>query len=110
MNEFLIALSTFPSEEKARQIGTILLEKQLVACINLIPAARSLYRWEGQICDEAETLALMKTTAASFPDLEKELSNLHPYEIPEIIALDISSGNPPYLDWLLRSVTPNQKK
>ena len=106
MSEFQIVLSTFPTEEKARQIGTVLLKKQLVACINLIPAARSLYLWEGKIHDEAETLAIFKITTASLPRLKEELTTLHPYDVPEIITLNITDGHQPYLDWLTQSVKP----
>ena len=73
MEEIVMVLSTFPSIEKARQIGTLLVEKQLAACVNLVPGVESIYRWQGKIETSAEVLAIFKTTAARQPELSEAL-------------------------------------
>jgi len=87
MSEVLVVLCTFPDPEQARQIGTALVERQLAACVNLLPAVESVYRWEGKVETASETLAIIKTTAAAYEEFEAVLESLHPYEVPEIIAL-----------------------
>lgn len=97
-------LCTFPSPEQARQIGTLLVERQLAACVNLLPAVESIYRWQGKVETTAETLALFKTPIAAFPAFEKALTELHPYEVPEIIALSPEKISAPYRDWVCAEV------
>jgi len=99
-----IVLSTFPSPDKAAEIGKILVEEQLAACVNLLPGVRSLYRWQGAISDDTETLALIKTTAERYDALASRLVSLHPYEVPELVALSPASGHAPYLAWIAASV------
>ncbi len=70
----------------ARQIGTLLVERQLAACINLLPAVESIYRWQGNVETAAEVLAIFKTAAVTFPAFQRALSDVHPYKVPEIIA------------------------
>ena len=101
MSEILV-ISSFPDRERARQIGTILIEKQLAACVNVLPSVESIYRWEGKIESAEEVLAFIKSTKSRYADLEAEIRALHPYEIPEIIAFDISHGLPEYLEWISR--------
>jgi periplasmic divalent cation tolerance protein len=96
----LVVLSTFPDAEKAAQVARILVDEHLVACVNLVAAVRSIYRWQGAIQDETEALAIMKTTAEHYGALAARLVELHPYEVPEIIALPLAAGHPPYLGWL----------
>lgn len=95
-------LCTFPSADEARQIGTTLIEKQLAVCVNLIPCVESVYRWQGRIETATETLAIIKTRAAAADELSAVLAELHPYDVPEIVALDPASVNESYRDWLLR--------
>jgi periplasmic divalent cation tolerance protein len=104
MSDILVILCTFPNPEQARQIGTALVERQLAACVNLIPAVESIYRWQGNLESATETLAIFKTTAAAFPAFEKALSELHPYEVPEIIALSPEGISQPYQAWVLSQV------
>ncbi|MEO8617653.1 MAG: divalent-cation tolerance protein CutA [Luteolibacter sp.] len=104
MSDVLIILCTFPQAEQARQIGTALVERQLAACVNLVPAVESIYRWQGKVESSAEILAIFKTTRATFPAFEKALTQLHPYEIPEIIALAPDQIAEPYRSWVLGSV------
>ncbi len=100
MEEVILVLSTFPSIEEARQIGTLLVEKQLAACVNLVPGVESIYRWQGQIETSAEVLAIFKTTTARQPGLSEALAALHPYEVPEILALEPSAVSPAYARWV----------
>ena len=101
MTEALVVFCSFPSAEKARQIGTHLVEKQYAACINILPGVESIYRWNGELCCEKEVLVLFKTSRRAFPVLSAELSMLHPYEEPEIIAIPVADGSAGYLSWLL---------
>ena len=96
-------LSTFPDPAQARQIGTALVEKQLAACVNLLPAVESIFHWEGKIDTADEVLAFIKTTAVRYSELEAEIRALHPYQIPEIIAINISAGLPEYLRWISKA-------
>lgn len=101
METVRVVLCTFPTAEAARQIGTALVEKQLAACVNLIPAVESIYRWQGKVESAAETLAIFKTSAAVYPDFERALTGLHPYEVPEIVSLEPSAVADSYAGWVL---------
>jgi periplasmic divalent cation tolerance protein len=101
-----VVLSTFPGAEKAAQVARILVDEQLAACVNLIAGVRSIYRWQAAVQDDAEALAIIKTTAERYPALAARLAELHPYEVPEIIALPLADGHPPYLAWLAGQITP----
>jgi periplasmic divalent cation tolerance protein len=104
METIRIVLCTFPTAEAARQIGTLLVEKQLAACVNLIPGAESIYCWQGKVESACEILAIFKTTAAAYPAFERELAALHPYEVPEILALEPAVVAETYASWLLSEV------
>lgn len=99
MSEILV-ISSFPDRKTARQIGTNLVEKQLAACVNVLPSVESIYRWEGKIESAEEVLAFIKSTTARYADLEAEIHRMHPYEVPEIIVIAISTGLPEYLGWI----------
>jgi periplasmic divalent cation tolerance protein len=96
----MIVLTTFPSAEKAAEIARVLVEERLIACANVLPAVRSIYRWQGKVHDEAEVLAILKTPAERLARLQQRLRELHPYEVPEMLAVRVESGWPPYLEWL----------
>jgi periplasmic divalent cation tolerance protein len=100
----LVVLSTFPDAETAARIARALVEEQLAACVNVVPAVRSIYRWDGKVCDEAEALAVIKTTAERYAALAARIAELHPYQVPELIALPLADGHPPYLAWLADQV------
>lgn len=104
MTDILVVLSTFPDLEKARQIGTLLVESQLAACVNLCPGIESIYRWQGTVETAGEVLALFKTTVAAYPALAERLRVLHPYAVPEIVALRPEQVAPAYRQWLLAAV------
>jgi periplasmic divalent cation tolerance protein len=101
----LVVLSTFPDAETAARIARVLVDERLAACANLVAAVRSIYRWQGAIQDDAESLAIIKTTADRYPALATRIAELHPYEVPEIIALPLADGHPPYLAWLAGQVS-----
>lgn len=100
----LLVLSTFPDIEKARQIGTALVESQLAACVNLIPAIESIFRWQGALEHGTEVLAIFKTTSAAYAAFEARLKMLHPYEVPEIVAVKPGEISASYAAWLQESV------
>ncbi len=95
-----IVLSTLPSSDVAASIARTLIEERLCACVNILPAIRSIYRWQGTVHDEPEVLALIKTTAERYDALAERLRALHPYEVPEILALDVAAGAASYLAWV----------
>jgi periplasmic divalent cation tolerance protein len=101
-----VVLSTFATEEEAARVGRTLLERRLVACVNLVRGVRSLYRWEGRIADETEVLAVMKTRRDRLPELLAALPALHPYQVPEILALQVTDGGASYLDWVANEAAP----
>lgn len=104
MSDVLLILCTFPNLEQARQIGTALVERQLAACVNLVPAVESIYRWQGKVETSAETLAIFKTSTAGFPAFEQALTEMHPYDVPEIIALSPEKIAESYRAWVCAEV------
>jgi periplasmic divalent cation tolerance protein len=104
MSDVRLVLCTFPDAAEARQIGTVLVEKQYAACVNLLPGLESVYRWKDKVQSDSEALAIIKTSAARLEDLEAELTELHPYDVPEIVALDPAHVSARYAEWLLRSL------
>lgn len=99
-----VVLCTFPDLEKARQIGTLIVEKQLAACVNLLPGVESIYRWQGNIESAGEILAIFKTTAAGYSALRDELISLHPYDVPEVVALEVDQVAEAYGKWIASEV------
>ena len=99
-----IVLTTAANADEAAMMAGTLVEERLAACASLIPSVQSIYHWEGQIETSAEALLLLKTTAELLPALEARLNELHSYQIPEFLVLDVASGSHPYLDWLQASV------
>ncbi len=99
-----VVYSTFPDRSVARRIARELVEKQLVACVNLIPAVESIYSWDSRICQENEVLSMFKTTEGQLKSLEDYLIAHHPYDVPEFIAVEIKAGSDSYLSWLRHSV------
>jgi periplasmic divalent cation tolerance protein len=100
----IVVLVTTGSADESVKIARSVVEERLAACVNIVPGIRSNYRWEGRVADEAEWLLVMKTSRAGFGALETRVRELHSYDVPEVIALDVAAGSRPYLDWLLGSV------
>ena len=95
-----IVLTTCPDAASAERIARVLVEEGLAACVNILPPMRSIYRWKGKIEDASEQLLVIKSAASRFPAIRDRLRSLHPYELPEIIAVPIADGLPEYLAWL----------
>jgi periplasmic divalent cation tolerance protein len=96
----LLALSTFPDQESARRISNELVTKKLAACANILPGVESIYRWKEKIESGNETLMLFKLSEDRQSAFQEKLRSLHPYDVPEIIFVPISSGLPEYLRWV----------
>lgn len=100
MTDALLVFTTLPNADKATEIARVLVEEKLAACANILPAVRSIYRWEGKLMDENEVLVLLKTRADTVERLKARILELHPYEVPEVLAVPVESGYPAYLDWI----------
>ena len=90
----------------APALARALVEEGRAACVNQLPGVRSTYLWSGRVEEAEEALLLVKTTTALYPALERRVCELHPYSVPEVLALPVAAGFGPYLDWIKRSVTP----
>jgi periplasmic divalent cation tolerance protein len=100
MTDAMLVFTTLPSADKGAELARALVEERLAACANLIPAVRSIYRWEGKIHDENEVLVLIKTRAENIERLKARILELHPYEVPEVLAVPVESGYHAYLEWI----------
>lgn len=100
MSEVLLVISNMPDRATAERIAGALVASHAAACVNVLAACSSIYRWEGKVEHATEVPLLIKTTAGAYPQLEAKLRTLHPYAVPEIIAIPISAGLPAYLDWV----------
>jgi periplasmic divalent cation tolerance protein len=99
-----LVLVTFPTVEKAQQIGKQMVEAQLAACVNVLPGVTSIYRWQGAVEEDREALAIFKTTADALAALEQALAAAHPYEVPEVVALTPAAVREPYAQWVRSAV------
>ena len=102
--DVLLCLTTCPDAASAERIAVALVEEQLAACVNLIPGLRSVYRWQGVIERADEHLLLIKTTTGIYPALQARLLELHPYELPELLAVKPADGLLAYLQWVADAV------
>lgn len=98
--QFLVIITTFPNTDLANNIAKILVEEKLAACVQVLPSAISTYTWQEKICQESENLVTIKTIATNYKAIENRLRSLHPYEIPEIIAIPILEIERNYANWL----------
>jgi periplasmic divalent cation tolerance protein len=103
-NEAIVVLMTAANGEEATRLADMLVGAHLAACVQILPEIESVYRWQGRIERQAETLLLAKTSEAKFPELEREVRALHSYETPEIVAIPMTSVSHPYLQWLTESL------
>lgn len=101
MTNARIVLSTAGSAAEARKIANALVERRLAACVNIVPAIESVYRWQDNMETAQEWLLIIKTQAGSFDGVRSAISELHSYELPECIMLEIEAGSPTYLDWIV---------
>jgi periplasmic divalent cation tolerance protein len=100
MTDALVVLVTTPTPERAADLARALVDERLAACGNVVPGLRSIYRWEGKVQEDAEALLLLKTTRDRFEALRDRVLALHPYQVPEVIALAVDAGSAPYLAWI----------
>lgn len=100
----LLCYCSCPDADSARRIAEALVDERLAACVNQLPGIRSTYRWQGELITDSEELLLIKTTAARFEALKARLLELHPYEVPELIAVPVEHGHATYLDWIRTNV------
>lgn len=98
----IVIFCTCPDAASAERIAHALVEERLAACVNRIGGVVSTYRWQDKICRDDEVLLLVKTAGERFEAVRERIAALHPYELPEIIAVDIARGSPAYLDWIAR--------
>ena len=104
MTDKIVVLVTCKNSREATKLARHLLEKRLIACANLVPEVRSLYRWKGRIASEKECWMVLKSARELFPALRTEVEKLHSYSVPEVIALPIIDGAPNYLNWIAEEV------
>lgn len=101
-NTTRVVLTTAPDPGAAASLARALVEERLAACANVLPGVRSVYWWEGEIEDAEEVLVVLKTTGDRLEAMLRRAAVLHPYDVPELLALPVDAGHPPYLDWVRR--------
>jgi periplasmic divalent cation tolerance protein len=104
MSDTIVVFMTAPAAEEARRIANELVERQLAACVQILPEIESVYRWNGEVQRNKEILILAKTTAAQFDDLERTVREIHSYDTPEIVAVTVAYVSEPYNAWLAENV------
>ncbi len=104
-DEPIAVFITAPDKEEASRLADLLVERNLAACVQILPAMESVYRWQGKIERQTEVLLIAKTLAAKFAELEREVRAVHSYETPEIVALPLTALSAPYREWLTACVT-----
>lgn len=102
--DYCIVFVTIDSYEHARQIGRTLVSEQLIACCNIIPGLTSLFGWQGTVTEAQEYLMMLKTAHRLLPEVEKRVSELHPYDVPEIISVGMQESSLPYLRWMQQTM------
>ena len=96
----MVVITTVASDEEAVTFVRALLDRRLIACGTLMPGARSLYRWQGKVADEREVVIMLKTRSAQIESLRAAFTQLHPYKVPELLALPVEAGLEKYLEWI----------
>lgn len=104
----LVVLVTLPPE-RAHDLARTLVAEHLAGCVNIVPGLHSVYRWHGEVAEDPESLLLIKTSGEKYPDLEARIKALHPYEVPEIIALQYDRALPEFQSWLREALSTTQK-
>lgn len=108
MTDAMLVLSTVGSVEDAERIARDLVDNHFAACVNIVPGVTSVYRWKGQVEKDVELLLVIKTSRDRFEGLREALVADHPYEVPEVVAMHVEAGHPPYLAWLAENVAPDR--
>jgi len=106
MSDALVILCTCPDHAIAGRLARSLVQQRLAACVNIVPAIRSIYSWQGELCDDKEVLLVIKTLQSRFAELEAWLCEHHPYDVPEVVAISAEHVSADYLAWIASSVTP----
>jgi periplasmic divalent cation tolerance protein len=99
----IIVLTTAADADELARLARTLVEERLAACVTIVPTVRSIYRWKGAVEDQPEALGVIKTTRRRYPAIEKRWTELHSYDVPELLVLTVDGGLPAYLSWLLQS-------
>ncbi|GAB4182785.1 MAG: divalent-cation tolerance protein CutA [Wenzhouxiangellaceae bacterium] len=105
-----VVYCTCPDQAVARELARTAVTERLAACANLVPAVTSIYRWQGELCEDGEVLLMIKTTAAACTALEQLIRRLHPYETPEFVVVQVAAASPDYLQWVLDECAPMETK
>ncbi len=106
MTEALVVITTAETQPDAERLASLLVERELAACVQILPPITSVYRWQGKVEQAAEFLLLIKTTREAYPELETAIGENHSYQIPEIVALPVEAGSDGYLNWLKAAIRP----
>ena len=104
-NNYLVVLCSCPDVASAGQLADTLVEERLAACVTRLPGATSVYHWEGSVHRDPEVLLIIKTTAGRLATLTARIESLHPYEVPEVIAIPVAGGSERYLGWVGQTVS-----
>ena len=104
-HELIVVLTTVSDIEKAKLLAHQIIDQQMAACCNIVPGISSIYRWQGELCDEQECLLVMKTIKNRYLDLDEFVREHHPYEVPELLALPVSTCFEEYLSWVVNQTT-----
>ena len=110
MSHELIVFVTTPNNDEAARIAEALVSERLAACVNIVAAVESIYRWEGKVTRDSEALMIIKTTEARYPELERRVKELHSYSTPEVVAIRIERGSEQYLNWLRDSTATDETR
>ena len=105
MTELLLVMTSLPDQAAAKALAKRLIESKLAACVQLQPGVQSIYRWEGRICEEQETVLVAKTTAVQWPEISAYIKQNHPYDVPEIIAQPMTHSDSDYARWVIAETT-----
>jgi periplasmic divalent cation tolerance protein len=109
-SEYVIVFVTAPTCDDGHAIARALVREKLAACVNILPGIRSIYTWEGEVCEDEEVLLIIKTRAKNFEDLSALVKEVHPYDVPEVIAMSLIAGAPDYLNWIDQVTQAKQVK
>lgn len=107
MTPILLVLTTLPDQAAAERVASALISSHAAACVSILSECRSVYRWQGAVEQASEVPLLIKTTQSAYPRLEQAIRDLHPYELPEIVAIPVVAGLAGYLDWVARETNPS---